>query len=423
MFIPCALNSPAIIGGGSFNINFMDGAFPADIMNFTRASSATYFDATGTMQTVGTDVPRQDNSPATLQPRGLLVEGARTNLVTYSADIANTLGWSVSAATATANQATAPDGTNTAGLLTDSGGAAVHYAFNGNKTIASTTTYTYSQFFKASSETVVQLTFTTAQFASAYANFDLINGTIVTSGAVITAGMQQCPNGWWRCWIAQTSNGSGTGNGAFFQFTNNNINATRSVSYTANGRALYAWGGQFEVGSFPSSYIPTLSSSATRALDSARASSLSSIGFNASEGTVVAEFMTPYAEPIPGIQRVCQFHDGSASNRIYINASSNGIITAGVNTGGAAVAITSGWPAAAPFTVYKVALAYKENDFAFCLNGGVVQTDTSGAVPSVNALQIGNNGFDTTAPLNGWVRRVSIFPKRLDNDTLQQLTS
>ncbi len=51
----------------------------------TRASSATWFDANGALQTAVTDQLRYDHDPLTLRPRGLLVEGARTNLLLNSA--------------------------------------------------------------------------------------------------------------------------------------------------------------------------------------------------------------------------------------------------------------------------------------------------------------------------------------------------
>ena len=57
------------------------------IITATRASSATYFDATGTMQTAATNVARFDYDPATLAPRGLLVEEQRTNLFLNSASL------------------------------------------------------------------------------------------------------------------------------------------------------------------------------------------------------------------------------------------------------------------------------------------------------------------------------------------------
>lgn len=53
----------------------------SDIITFTRASAATYFDANGVMQSATTNAPRFDYSPATLAPRGLLIEEQRTNSI------------------------------------------------------------------------------------------------------------------------------------------------------------------------------------------------------------------------------------------------------------------------------------------------------------------------------------------------------
>jgi hypothetical protein len=59
-----------------------NGTGPA--ITFTRASDATYFDATGTLQTAGSNVPRFDHDPATGASRGLLIEGQRSNLLLNS---------------------------------------------------------------------------------------------------------------------------------------------------------------------------------------------------------------------------------------------------------------------------------------------------------------------------------------------------
>jgi hypothetical protein len=68
------------------------------LITFTRASTATYFNSAGVMQTAATNAPRWDYDPVTLALRGLLIEEARTNVLLNSA----TLGTQSVAATAQA---------------------------------------------------------------------------------------------------------------------------------------------------------------------------------------------------------------------------------------------------------------------------------------------------------------------------------
>lgn len=58
--------------------------FSGLLENFTRASDATYFDASGTLQTATTNVPRFTYDPSTLQPLGLLIEESKTNILLNS---------------------------------------------------------------------------------------------------------------------------------------------------------------------------------------------------------------------------------------------------------------------------------------------------------------------------------------------------
>lgn len=57
----------------------------ADVFTFTRASTATYFDANKVMQTAAVDTPRLDHDPATGVALGLLIEESRTNGIIGSA--------------------------------------------------------------------------------------------------------------------------------------------------------------------------------------------------------------------------------------------------------------------------------------------------------------------------------------------------
>jgi hypothetical protein len=60
--------------------DFMAGTLDSRL-TFTRTgTNATYFDENGVMQTAGTNVPRFDHDPVTLELKGLLIEDANTNL-------------------------------------------------------------------------------------------------------------------------------------------------------------------------------------------------------------------------------------------------------------------------------------------------------------------------------------------------------
>lgn len=373
-------------------------------ITFTRASSATSLDASGILQTASTDVPRFDHDPVTLQPLGLLIEGQRTNLAVYSADIGNASGWNLSAATAASNQTTSPDGTNTAGSLAESGGTAVHYAYNTSKTVASGTTYSYTQFYKAATATVTQLTFTTANFTSAYVNHSLTSSTMVSSGTGgISGNSVQYPNNWWRKGITQAASSSGTGNGLFFQLVNNDINAARSVSYASTGKLFYAWGGQFEVGSFPSSYIPTEGVAATRARDDVTIADLSSIGFNAQETTVYVKFRLNGS-----IDRtVWQIEDDDAGNRLSLVVVSNVLYARAVVSGSTVADLNLG--SVSNGVDYSVAFSANANAFYASVNNGAPVSDVSGAMPS--GLTTFRIGSDTSSnKLFGTIAKLAVYP-------------
>ena len=69
----------------------------------------------------------------------------------------------------------------------------------------------------------------------------------------------------------------------------------------------------------------------------------------------------------------------------------------------------------------KSAIAYKTNDFCGAANGVIGTTDTSGTVPVVSRSGIG--GLDTGREINGTIKRIAYYPKRLSNAELQALTS
>jgi hypothetical protein len=88
-------------------------------LTFTRASIATYFDNTGTMQTAAVNTPRFDHDPISHQQLGMMMESSATNLISCSANFSlNNCWWNDSSGlTVTQNAATAPDGSNAGALI------------------------------------------------------------------------------------------------------------------------------------------------------------------------------------------------------------------------------------------------------------------------------------------------------------------
>ena len=74
-------------GGPALGLDFMVPGVLDPRLVFTRASTGTYFNSAGVMQTAAVNTPRWDYDPATLQLRGLLLEEARTNVLLNSATL------------------------------------------------------------------------------------------------------------------------------------------------------------------------------------------------------------------------------------------------------------------------------------------------------------------------------------------------
>ena len=112
--------------GVTLDLSFMvPGSMPSGV-TFTRASTATYFDSAGTLQTAATNAPRWDYDPVTRALNGLLIEEARTNLLLNSATLGTQSATVTAAATTLSFYGTGTvtlSGVSTAGPLTGTGAA------------------------------------------------------------------------------------------------------------------------------------------------------------------------------------------------------------------------------------------------------------------------------------------------------------
>jgi hypothetical protein len=176
---------------------------------------------------------------------------------------------------------------------------------------------------------------------------------------------------------------------------------------------------QVEAGAFATSYIPTVAAQVTRAADSASMIANNfARWYNQTEGTLYSE-STCAGLPTLGTASSFAITDGTINNRLRVGNFTTGNVASDVAVGGVAQASFS---ASGSFNVSaKVSLGYRLNDVAGSFNGGTAQIDTSATIPVVTQAQIGN--AITGRELNGTIRRISYYNRRLSNTELQGLTS
>jgi hypothetical protein len=184
---------------------------------------------------------------------------------------------------------------------------------------------------------------------------------------------------------------------------------------TVLGSVQYA---QLEAGGFVTSFIPTAGTAVTRAADVATMTGTNfSSWYNQSEGTFIGSFTA--LQTVFVASSVFASTTGSANDEVYGYYSPT-LATVRVAAGGVQQALMTTASVSAGNT-YKLAAAYKVNNFATSLSGGTVTTDTSGTVPTTSQLSIGARSA-AAGYINGYIRQITYYNTRLANATLQVLT-
>jgi hypothetical protein len=372
------------------NKSLVDATTGSNLVTFTRASSGTYTDSAGVLQTAATDVPRFDHNPTTGESLGLLVEEQRTNLLLRSEDFSTT--WVRFNVNASSNAILAPDGTLTADKLTENDADNFHRIRQG---ITSGVTGVFSVFLKAAERTRVNLG---TSDTNLIADFDLSAGSVVSG----TGSIEPFGDGWYRCSISATF----TTSGSFLLLRNSS-----SEFYTGDGTSgIYLWGAQLEAGSFPTSYIPTTGATATRN------ASLADL-ISGAIANNIRSFYVEFSSPAVGTRGVVSLNDNTANERASVLTSGTDPRLV-VQDGGVEQANINGGTVVAGVRT-RVAVRINADDFAISINGGAVVTDTSGTLPTVDRLMFGRT--QAGEYLNGRIARFTGWGQILPNATLQTL--
>ena len=236
----------------------------------------------------------------------LLLEKQSTNLFTYSEQMDNA-DWYKTNLTVTANATTSPDGTQNADLLDDGTASSTqHWIYQGTS-FSNSTAYTISFYAKYVSRKYMAVNIYNGS-TSQYVVYDIQNGSVYGSTGDVTASITSVGNGWYRVVYTRTMSASGSPN-----FRIAMADDSGSETYTGSNKQVYLWGCQCEASSYPTSYIPTTSSSATRVADlDTSAGSSGNFGTLTPTGTKAVLYWE------------LQFHTGSVDENINIGGFRNG---------------------------------------------------------------------------------------------------
>jgi hypothetical protein len=315
----------------------------------------------------------------------LLLEPQRTNLYNYSEQLNQ---WSsTNPANLTANYAVSPDGYQNADRVQFVSGMLIYVSGTG-----SAGENTLSVYAKATNGTSAKFRF--------FAN-----------GATLFSSDQTATGEWQR-----------------FTFTYTYSAETAGLARpTTSVDDVIFYGFQHEIGAYATSYIPTLGAAVTRLADSASKTGISSL-IGQTEGTLFVEFFyneenKSFPSSDKSVMRVES--GGGYSNEIAIiyygdvGATYGRTIQCTITNGGTTQANLK-TPQTMVSGYYKVAVAYKANDFAMAVNGVIVATDNSGSVPTC-ANFILNESTRVQSDINP--KQALLFKTRLTNAKLAELTT
>ena len=376
---------------------------------FTRGSTGTFVGSNGLIQTAAVNGPRFDHDPVTLACKGLLIEEGRTNYLIHSQDFQN---WLASSNVVSRNKELTiadPSGGFTANRIVGNSVASVYRDPVNGVPVGNRSNSIYARAVTGGVNRIE------IAGTGIFVRVNLETGSLISSSGVVAGSVVIQPIGsigpdgytWYRISAVPTS----TTLASMYLSPNPTV-------FTGDRDLFLLWGAQLEVGSFPTSYIPTTTGSVVRSAD---VCSITTAGWsNAGNDTMVAEYF------------VRNFLSGSVVLEGGPLVSWMSVSFTGVNQqrniyrhGGTSnrVDAVSGTDSVSLTSINKIALTSGEQ---IALNGSLSQT-LFGDPPQSDIstiLSIGRRSdFGGANYLNGHIAAIRYFRKRLPDAKLQSLTA
>jgi hypothetical protein len=412
--------------GATLLLDFTSGNQTLDSrITFTRTTTATRTNSSGVIESVAINGPRFDYNPTTLAPNGLLIEEQRTNSIRNNTMVGAAVGtpgtlptnWqrfvSGAAATAVVSVGTESGIAYIDVQFTGGNGDAISFFIDGTTGHAAVNgqTWTGSVYYRL--------------IAGSFANISACNqavyeanssGTALVATSTVLSGVTSAGLATQRIAVTRTNNNAST---ALEQLALNFSGSGGSFDIT-----LRIGLPQLELGAFATSVIPTSTAATTRTADVATMTGTNfSSWYNATEGTLYAEGKSVNSISGTTARRYAEINDGTANgNIISVTFRNTTQSRFSVNVSNVAQASITSGGTIDQFS--KIAGAYVVNDFAFCANGTLGTQDTSGTIPVVTQLTIGNTSVSSSAAsINGTIKQIAFYPRRLADSELQAITS
>jgi ribosomal protein L11 len=377
-------------------------------MDVVRATTATRVNSLGLIESLAINVPRIDYTNGSCP--SLLVEPQRTNLVP------NPFAYSGSGVAFNSTVANSPiSGGLSTRITKNEAAGTLRYASQSCSATAlsALTAYTISAFFKYDGYNVqTSMEYNNSNQWGGVSWSQIINiastGITLGTSSACTSTIQNYNNGWYRVNITVTT-------GAVILGTPPVSYLIQVASSLSTGQGFLHTAAQLEVGSYPTSYIPTVASSVTRNADVISKTGISSL-IGQTEGTL---FCDANLNVNVSERRLLTISNGTETQRIIIWTLGT-VLYATFNT----MSVTLG---NFPIGRTKIAIGYTISGantiYNIKVNNNSLLSATVAAAPSsLNSINIGAN---TSAGLflQDSINSIQLYKTALSSTELAQLTT
>ena len=386
---------------------FYHGAGADGVKYFSTLNGNT---VTSNVVTFATGAAIPDN-----ELKGVLIEGTRTNLSTQSTDLS--AGYSVVGLVKTGNDSAFINGKVTMARLTESAGGTFHQIYKQVTSVAGL--FVGSVYVKRGTNRFIALNMESTSKTTVVFDMETrtFTSTVTSTSTTYKYGYKYLPLfDIFRIWLTDTVI-SGT---TYFVVLGCNAavptyDANKYPIYSGD-TSVYFWIGgiQEEQGAFPSSFIPTTTTSVTTNADVF--THPNALNVSDTQGTILLKITPAYDTPLGtlagyGKQFILDFDAGKG---LYIE---NQLLsfTDGTNIATIAFVPLRG-------VTYNVAAKWSGAGMQLVLNG-VASSIASfdGSINSTTNMTIGGKGSDSTFNWKGNIKKLKVFKKAIPNSRIINL--